>query len=52
MLTGRGIGGDLTGYVLTSTNTGGGSNPDLNDNDASIVSMVPTITYTTGGGRK
>lgn len=39
---------DLAGYVLTNTNTGGGSNPDLNDNDASILSMVPTITYTTG----
>ncbi|MGB2733087.1 MAG: SdrD B-like domain-containing protein, partial [Saprospiraceae bacterium] len=47
---GMGVGaGDLTGYSLTITDFAGGpANPDLRDNDASLVSMIPTITYTTG----
>ncbi|MBK9678135.1 MAG: hypothetical protein IPO69_04570 [Saprospiraceae bacterium] len=47
---GMGVGaGDLTGYSLTITDFAGGpANPDLRDNDAGLVSNIPTITYTTG----
>ena len=40
---------ELTNYSLTSTDSGEGLNPDLNDNDANIpVSTIPTISYLTG----
>ncbi|MBK8780113.1 MAG: hypothetical protein IPO25_22925 [Saprospiraceae bacterium] len=45
--------GDLIGYSLTTTDFAGGpANPDLRDIDASLVSMIPTITYTTGNWEK
>jgi hypothetical protein len=41
--------GELAGYSLTGgTNEALGTQPDVHDNDAALVSMVPEITYTTG----
>jgi hypothetical protein len=41
--------GDLTGFSLTSgTNEALGTQPDVRDNDAALVSTVPQIAYTTG----
>lgn len=44
-----GIGaGDLTGLSLTTSNAGGSGQPDVRDNDASLIGSIPTIAVTTG----
>lgn len=40
--------GDLAGLSLTVSNTGGAGQPDVRDNDATLVSTIPTISYLTG----
>jgi hypothetical protein len=39
--------GDLAGLSLTQSNVGGAGQPDVRDNDAALLSNVPTISYTT-----
>jgi hypothetical protein len=41
-------GGDLVGYNLTKSNSVGAGLVDFSDNDATLVSSVPTISLTTG----
>jgi SdrD B-like domain/Secretion system C-terminal sorting domain len=41
-------GGQLVGLQLTTTNKIGNGALDLSDNDASLVSSIPQITFTTG----
>jgi hypothetical protein len=40
--------GDLNGLSLTIANAGGAGQPDVRDNDASLSSSIPTISYLTG----
>lgn len=42
-------GGNLVGYSLTQTNQTGNGEADFSDNDASLVSSIPSISFTTGG---
>lgn len=39
---------NLAGYGLTTSNVGGTGQPDARDNDGTMVSAVPTISYVTG----
>ncbi|QQS29846.1 MAG: DUF11 domain-containing protein [Sphingobacteriales bacterium] len=44
--------GDLAGYQLTSGNVGGTGQPDVRDNDATLIASRPRIPLTTGANGK
>ncbi|MEY3239085.1 MAG: hypothetical protein RIR11_523 [Bacteroidota bacterium] len=46
--TGGAGAGDLANFYLTDSNIGGTGQPDVRDNDASIVNNIPTIPVSTG----